>query len=66
MKELTLAEHCRAFYEERGAYQPLLGTPEGDMMYRMWVEWAFSNMSGKTPQAQAQAMKDIEEMERRR
>ena len=49
MKDLTLAEHCRAFYEERGTYQPLLGTPGGDEAYRLWAEWAFSNMSRKTP-----------------
>lgn len=60
MKELTLAEHARAFWQERGQYMPLAGIPAGDEMYRLWAEWAFSNMSGKTPEAEAGALAAIE------
>jgi hypothetical protein len=56
----TLANHARAFYEERGIHMPLLGTLAGDEAYRLWAEWSFSNMAGKKPQAQAEAMAAIE------
>jgi len=65
MKELTLAEHARAFWLERGQYMPLLGIREGDEMYRLWAEWAFSNMTGSTPEAEAEALAAIEAWQRK-
>jgi hypothetical protein len=63
MKEQTLAEHCRAFYAERGIHAPLLGTPAGDRAYGLWAAWAFSNLAGDNPKAEAVALAAIEEWE---
>lgn len=63
MKEQTLAEHARAFYVERGIEMPLLGTPAGDKAYELWAAWAFSNLNGDNPKAEAVALVAIEEWE---
>ena len=63
MTELTLADHCCAFWADRGIERPILGTPRGDEMYRLWAEWAFSNMNGKKSRAQDDAMRNIEKFE---
>ncbi len=63
MKERTLAEHARAFWLERGTHMPLLGIRQGDEAYELWATWAFSNLDGRAPEAEAKAMKDIEAWE---
>ena len=57
--ELTLADHARLFFEERGSHPP-----DFDEAYKLWVTWAFSNMSGKNPKKQSEAMNEIERSEK--
>jgi hypothetical protein len=58
--ELTLMDHARLFFEERGTH-PL----DFDKAYKLWAAWAFSDMTGKNPEAQIEAMNEIERSEKR-
>lgn len=64
-RSIIFWDHAKAFYEEHfGITMPLIGTPQGDRAYHLYVEWAFADTEGKTPEKRAQALKDIEEFVR--
>lgn len=41
MKELTLAQHAEAWWNEQGKTVPPSNTPEWEAMYEKWIEYAF-------------------------
>jgi hypothetical protein len=48
-EKLTLGDHCRLFYKEKFNINiPLFGTKSGDILYRLFIYWSFSCISGKT------------------
>lgn len=63
-KGLSLTDHARMFYEERGVDMPLIGTPGGDKAYSLWAKWAFADMNEYRQQAEAEALAAIEEWEK--
>ena len=46
MPELTLKEHCEAWYREQGVDMPS-ALDVWQQMYESWVEWAFSDFHGE-------------------
>jgi hypothetical protein len=43
MKEMTLADHAEAWWQEQGNVVPARDTPEWQSMYEAWIDFAFAN-----------------------
>ena len=41
--ELTLADHAEAWARENGEDVPVRDTPEWQVMYERWIDYAFSD-----------------------
>jgi hypothetical protein len=46
---MTLAEHAEAWWKEQDIIVPPRNTDEWRIMYKTWVEWAFSDLHSLTP-----------------
>ncbi len=46
-KEMTLADHAEAWWQEQGKRVPRQDTKAWRKMYERWVAWAYSDLHGK-------------------
>ena len=42
MSEMTLADHAESWQLEQGKTLPARGTDEWDIMYELWIAYAFA------------------------
>lgn len=45
---IAFSDHAEAWYREQGEQVPARGTSDWDSMYAAWVEYAFSDLHGRT------------------
>jgi hypothetical protein len=59
VQDPKLLERAHEIYLETGIYLPILGTPEGNRAYKLWVEWISFRLAGDIPEAEANALVPI-------